>query len=184
MEFVPTTVIVILLALIAISVITLVVIINGVIDHARFGVQFAKTPSWILDWLSHNLELPDTATFYDLGCGDGRVLLFLKRAHPHVQMVGIEGALMPFLKATWKTKNSDIAIRYQDFYSVDLSNADVVFCFLTQHLMPKLERHLKQTLKKDAVVYSYAFAFPTWKPTREIPHPRDPNGSSLYVYTL
>ena len=184
MEIVLIVAIAVLFFLIAISVIALVVIINGFIDHIRFGVQFAKTPSWILNWLSHNLTLSDGAQFIDLGCGDGRVLLFLKRAHPHVCMTGIEGAFMPFLKAKWKTRSADITIRYQNFYSVDLKNADVVFCFLTQHLMPELEQHLKKTLKKDATVYSYAFTFPTWKPTREVPHPRDPNGSGLYVYTL
>lgn len=172
-----------LFGLIGIAVVTILFILMAIIDHVRFGVHLIRTPDWVLNWLSHNLDLQDGIQLYDLGCGDGAVLKYLKQAYPHIKMTGIEGAFLPLIRAKWKTRKSDILIVHNDFYTADISKADVVFCFLTKNLMARLERHLKRTLKKGAEVYSYAYSFPTWKPTREIPHPSDPEKSSIFVYT-
>lgn len=155
----------------------------AIIDHIRFGVDFIRTPDWVLNWLSHNLNIRDGMKLYDLGCGDGAVLRYLKQAYPHITMTGIEGSFLQLIHAKWKTRKAGISIMHNDFYTVDISKADIIFCFLSKHLMTRLERHLKRNLKKGAEVYSYAFTFPTWKPTREILNPNDPDGSSIFVYT-
>lgn len=183
MEPIFTSFGIILLVLILLSLIVIIVLLSIFIDHIRFGVQFVRTPSWVLDWFAHNLKLKPGDVLYDLGCGDGAVLTFLKQAHPDTTFIGVEGATYPFLRAKWSTRNTGITIRYEDFYSTNIDNADVVFCFLTKSLMPMLEHHLDKHLKRGVTIYSYAFTFPTWKPTREIPNPHDKNGDSIFIYT-
>jgi trans-aconitate methyltransferase len=173
----------IIAGLIGTSIIAIIVIVRMFADHIHLGVQFVKTPSWVLNWLAHNIELAETGIVYDLGCGDGAVLTYIKQSHPHATMTGVEGSLMPYLFAKWKTRHINLTLRYEDFYTTKIDTADVIFCFLTKNLMPRLEKHLLATLKKGAIVYSYAFEFPNWKPTREIPHPQNPNRSSMYIYT-
>jgi len=112
---------------------------------------------------------------YDLGSGDGR-LLFLS-ADKGAAAIGFEiNPLLVFW--TWLQKTlslryktgfnpvNHVTVRWNNFWNVNLSNADVVFIYLLPWRMEKLKKKLLSELKPGALVVSNSFIFPQWKVLR------------------
>jgi len=76
-------------------------------------------------------------------------------------------------------------VYYKNFYKENLSNANVVFCFLIDSVMAKTGKQLKQQLKGGSTVISFAFAIKEWAPTKVInPFPNKKNSSKIYIYQI
>ena len=99
---------------------------------------------------------------YDLGCGDGRIAALAARKY-QARVVGIE--LNPFLwlwcqlAITILGLRSRIKIVLGNFYNQDLSDADVVVCYLLPNTNKKLEHKLLRELRSGARVISNTFLF-------------------------
>ena len=100
---------------------------------------------------------------YDLGCGDGRMIITAARDFG-ARAVGIEidplrylwcQALVSFLGLRDRVK-----VVFGNFFTQDLSEADVVTCYLLQATNLKLERKLKRELHPGTRVVSNRFSFP------------------------
>jgi len=103
---------------------------------------------------------------YDLGCGDARVVCAAARAG--AQATGFEVSLLPYLLAQVRIalqKNKNARVRYRDFWSVDLRDADLVYFFLMPKIYPKLKEKLERELKPGAKVIAYVWPLPDWTPT-------------------
>jgi len=99
---------------------------------------------------------------YDLGCGDGRVLIMAARKFGACS-VGIEIDLMRFLWCQFLITilglRKKIRVIYGDFFKQDLSDADVIFCYLLQSTNNKLEDKLLQEVDPSTRVVSNTFMF-------------------------
>ena len=104
---------------------------------------------------------------YDLGAGDGRVLLIAAREFG-AKAVGIEvgpvQCALIWLRAVALGFGNQIQIRWANFYTADLSDADVVFVYATSKEVMKLASHLEKQLKHGARVASISADFPEWEP--------------------
>lgn len=147
------------------------------------GVPYAPTPRATLLSILKQLDIKNGQILYDLGCGDAR-LLFLAEAYD-ADARGFELSPFSLLRAYAAKclKKSKVKIYYKNFFHHDLSDADVVFCFLVDRAMPRLEKKLLAELKKGAKVVSYGFFFPHWKHAQVI----EPSNTSsfptkAYVY--
>ncbi len=106
-------------------------------------------------------------TVYDLGSGDGRIIITAARNF-HAKSVGVEinplWVLWTQLKVSRLKLEEQVKVIWGDFFSKDLGEADVVTVFLKQdtndRLRPKLEREMKQ----GARIVSYTYQFTGWKP--------------------
>ena len=104
---------------------------------------------------------------YDLGAGDGRVLLI---AVPEfgAKAVGIEvgpvQCTVIWLRAVASGFGNQIQIRWANFYKAYLRDADVVFVYATSKEIVKLAPHLEKQLKNGARVVSISADFPEWEP--------------------
>jgi SAM-dependent methyltransferase len=100
---------------------------------------------------------------YDLGCGDGRVILAAVTRFG-ARAVGIEIDPLRYLWVKLLTHliriNDRTEIIFGDFFKHDLSQADVVNCYLLQSTNEKLESKLLRELKPGTRVVSYSFTFP------------------------
>ena len=105
---------------------------------------------------------------YDLGAGDGRVLLIAAREFG-AKAVGIEVGPVQcaaiWLRAVASGFGNQIQIRWANFYKADLHNADVVFVYATSKEVTRLAPHLEKQLKKGARVVSISADFPEWEPS-------------------
>ncbi|MBU4332273.1 SAM-dependent methyltransferase [Patescibacteria group bacterium] len=114
-------------------------------------------------------EVKPGEMLYDLGAGDGRILITAVRDFK-AQAKGFEISFLPYwigrlrilLSGCWKS----ITFKSRDFYKEDLSQADVVVCFLSPWAMKKLEPKFARELGPGTRVVSAAFALPNRKPDK------------------
>lgn len=171
-----------LFIILAASIVALLFAVYTLVALLRDKVPYVSTPQWAIDWLCANLALSDGTMVYDLGCGDARVLIALKKRFPAINAIGYERNWWPYVLARIKTRGTGVIVKRHNFYTEDLGNATVVFCYLINMVMPTVERLLRSQLKPGATVYSYGFVFPNWQPSKRIVNPHKPEGSKINVY--
>lgn len=172
-----------LLVILTLSVAALFLLIGAIIVNIMVRVPYAPTQRTKLDGIMSQFDIKQGDIFYDIGCGDGRMLL---EAEKHgAKAIGFEISPIPYLKARlniWLSK-SNAQVLYKNFYHVNLSDADAVFCFLIDKVMPQVEEKLQKELRPGIKVVSYAFKMPNWKPDTVINLSPNKTGSPAYVYT-
>lgn len=112
--------------------------------------------------------------FYELGSGDGRVVL--EAAKLGAEAIGIEQSWLRVLYSRYKGWKlaSHLKSGNVDFFHGDLFkkrsylDADIVYIFLLQKGVNKLEGKLKKELKKRSIVITQTYHFKTWKPYKKI----------------
>ena len=120
----------------------------------------------------------------DIGCGDGRVLRKVRKRYD-VRVVGYELNLLAYLKAKvlcFGLQNTEV--KWRDFWKADLSEADVVFCYLFPDVMKDLASKLRSELKPGAVVVSCNFDLPGFIPERILRPGNSLHNSPIYVYRV
>lgn len=112
-------------------------------------------------------RLQPDEVLYDLGAGDGRVLVIAAKEFG-ARAVGVEigpvQCAISWGKALWNGISSRVRIEAKNFYRANLDNADVVFAYLTSSEAGRLQEKLKRELKEGARVVTVAFNFPDWEP--------------------
>lgn len=119
---------------------------------------------------------------YDLGCGDGRLLVPLARLG--AQTVGYEISLLPILIFKIKTRfknQPNLKILYKNFWKQNLRDADVVVFFLLPKIFPRLKKKLFAELKPGTRVISCCWPLPNLAPAA-IDAP--PNRLKFYLYEI
>lgn len=115
-------------------------------------------------------------TLLELGSGDGRMLI--AAAKEGVNSVGYE--LNPLLVIYSKIRTlryrKQIKIIWGNYWHKQWPKADVIFVFLLQPYMQKLDTKIMQNYPKGTKLVSFAFTIPGKKPSKEI------NGMYLYNY--
>jgi ribosomal protein L11 methylase PrmA len=152
-------------------------------------VPYVPTP---YDVVRAMLKLANTSpqdVVYDLGCGDGRILLIAAKEFGVKKAVGIEKDPERYKVALTRVREegleNKVEIRLGDFFNENISDATVVTIFLltsvNELLKPKFERELKPGTR----IVSHEFRIPGWRPERVI-DVRDENGLShiVYLYVL
>lgn len=146
------------------------------------GALFIPTSSMRIKTFLNALPMSPEEFFLDLGCGDGRVLREARRRYG-VKAVGFEVNLLAYLAAKLGNfRFKGVQIRWRNFWEVDLSHADVVFCYLFPDVMERLAKKLEAELRPGSKVVSANFPLPRWCPFQVVhPHSgrhRDP----IYIY--
>jgi SAM-dependent methyltransferase len=100
---------------------------------------------------------------YDLGCGDGRIIIAAARDFG-ARAVGIEIDPLRYLWCqgliTLLGLRGRVRIVYGDFFKQDLGPADVVTCYLTQGANERLQEKFVQELGPNTRLVSNDFTFP------------------------
>ena len=111
-------------------------------------------------------KVPRGATFVDIGAGTGRMIAIAAKEYG-LQAIGYELS-PPWLAAGWLylffKRARGAQLRFANAFVQDLSNVDVVFCFLSVGAMKRLKEKFENELKPGAVVISYSFSLPGWTP--------------------
>jgi len=120
---------------------------------------------------------------YDLGAGDGRIII-IAAAEFKAKATGFEIATLPYLlgytKIILKGLRGKAKLKYANFFSQDLSKADVICMFLTPQAMKKLKPKLEKEIKPGCRIVSYAFSLPDWPP-KVVDKPNSKK-ASIYLY--
>lgn len=162
------------LAIIAILIFLGIIMIAGIIQLFniifRGHTPFVPTKRKVVKRIMEELHLKPGQIFYELGCGDAGLLYRLAKKFPEAKLFGIEYALLPWLLANIQISFSRVKIRIKkkNMFNTDLRPADYIYCFLNTETMAKLARKIKQECKNNAVVISYVFTLPGFKPEKTL----------------
>ena len=138
--------------------------------QAQKLAPYVTSPQPIVEKMLEVARLKSGETIYDLGCGDGRILVSaVKNFGAKAVGVEISPALSKRAQQTLESQGmqDQVKVIQADMMSVDVSGANVVSLYLmtdaNEALRPKLERELKA----GARVVSLEFKIKGWKAARE-----------------
>lgn len=167
-------------------------------QSALYGQQRAKhytnslapyvvSPQQIVDRMLELADIKPGETLYDLGSGDGRVLITAVQRY-HAKAVGIEISESLVKSTTERIQRmglqNDARVVQGDLLQVDLSPADVVTIYLATDSNEILRPNLEKYLKPGARVVSHDYVVPGWKPKfvdKDLPEAR---GHIIYLYQI
>lgn len=105
---------------------------------------------------------------YDLGSGDGRIVISAVQDFHARRAVGIELRENLVNKARdkiWRLNlTSNVEIVHEDIFKVDVSEADVVTLYLTSYGIDRIRLKLEEELKPRTRVVSRHYKILEWKP--------------------
>ena len=102
---------------------------------------------------------------YDLGCGNGDIVVAAAREHNARKVVGIEQNQRLCSIALRRTRHLKNAIIMNANYDdVDLSEANVVTLYQSASENARLKRKLLAELSEGSKVVSHDFGIPGWRP--------------------
>jgi len=107
---------------------------------------------------------------YDLGCGDGRVLVIAARDFGVRKAVGFEvdGLLAEAARVYAREHGVEdrVVVFEKDFFEADLREATLVYLYLFQSINERLRPKLERELRPGARVVALDFPVPEWSPIR------------------
>ena len=129
---------------------------------------FVQTPIEVAKKMIQLADLKPGQKLFDLGAGDGR-LVIMTAQETEASAVGVEMRedLIERARTEIKRLNLEGRVRmiHDDFFNVDLSEADVVTLYLTTSGNERLRPKLEHELKKGARVISHDFKVGNWRPS-------------------
>lgn len=138
-------------------------------------------------------NLQPNETLYDLGAGDGRVLLIAAKEFG-ADAVGIEigpvQCALIRLRIAVGGLGRKVRLQWGDYLKTDLSRADVVFIYATSREVRRLAPYLEKQMKRGTRLVSISADFPEWEPSLfDEPdlifvYSMPPNYGSLTTYLL
>jgi len=151
-----------------INLVLLILAFLWILIPALYGLPSKPTKPDRIRKALQMVDLKPGETLYDLGAGDGRVLLIAAREFD-AKVVGIEigpvQCALIWLKILRSGLRSRIQIRMGNFYKTGLNEADVAFIYGTSREVVKLTPFLKEQMKPGSRLVSISSDFPEWEPT-------------------
>ena len=124
-------------------------------------------PEHAVDKMLDMANLKPGETLYDLGCGDGRILVAAAQRY-RIKGVGIEISRREAEKAAENVRKhklqNQVTIVHGNFMHTDLSSANVVTLYLATEANDTLRPNLEHYLRPNTRVVSYDYPIPGWKP--------------------
>lgn len=148
----------------------------------RSPVPFVPTPRPAMEAVIAALDLPRSGIFYDLGCGDGRVLAAAREQSPELRLAGVDTNPVPLKFARWRLGRRVLLLQ-AGAKDVKLGGVVRVFTFLGPTVMAELEGKFERELPRGARLVSMQFPLPNRRPVQEIELAAGRDfANKLYVY--
>ena len=145
-------------------------------------VPFVPTPQEVVDKMIELAGVKKGDLVYDLGSGDGRIVVTAAKKGAKAVGFEIDGDLVKQSRDNIRKAGvqEQAEIRQQDILTVDLSAASVVTMYLLPDVNLQLRPNLLSQLKPGSRVVSHAFDMGDWKPDRT----ERVDGRTLYLWTV
>ena len=139
-------------------------------ETRRPDVVFVPTPQEVVDKMLELAEVKKTDLVYDLGCGDGRIVVTAAKKYG-CRAVGFDVDPERINESLENVKKNDVGklveIKQQDIFKLDLSKANVITLYLLPSLNVKLIPQLEK-LKPGSRIVSHEFNMEGVTPEKEV----------------
>lgn len=145
---------------------------------------YVPTPMKVVRKMVKFADLQGDEVVYDLGAGDGRLLLTAKKEFPGITAKGFELCPPVYFLARLKIlcSGTPVSFRMKNLFTQDVSDADCIFLYLMPGAMKRLQKKFEEELKPGTKVISHAFQFPGRKPIKKMPVPWLQGEKNLHLY--
>lgn len=145
---------------------------------------FVPTPIEIVKRMLEIAHVGHEDNVFDLGCGDGRILITAIKDFNAKKAVGFEMREDLYKRATQEVKKQDLEDRISiingNALEGDISEASVITLYLTTYGNEKLKSKLGSEAHKGTRIISHSFEFSQWHPTKSEVYFEH----KLYLYTI
>ena len=135
------------------------ILISSILSSIH-GAPYVPMKGYLVRQLLEFGGLSSADVFYDLGCGDGRVLISAGQDFHMQEAHGYEAAPWSYLKCTYRIRRSglqNITVQRQNFFNIDLSRATFVYLYLFPKIVDRLAYKLEKELKNGTIVLCPSF---------------------------
>jgi SAM-dependent methyltransferase len=148
----------------------------------RPDVIFVPTRELVIDAMLKAAKVGPNDVVYDLGCGDGRIVV--AAAKLGARAVGIDIDPQRIKEANENAARNGVTgkvdFRQGDLFEADIREATVVTLYLLPSLNVKLRPRLMEQLRPGTRIVSHDFDMGDWAPEETI----SVDGKTVYVWTI
>jgi SAM-dependent methyltransferase len=160
---------------------------QSVVDQAtplrQPDVIYVPTQPEVVDAMLKLANVTKDDVVYDLGCGDGRIVVAAARAYG-AKAIGIDIDPQRIAEANANAKTAGVEGRVKfilgDLFQQDFKEASVVTLYLLNTLNLKLRPKLWKELKPGTRVVSHAFDMGDWQPEQK----QEVGGTTIYLWRI
>ena len=151
--------------------IPVVILLLLLVRLIRQQAVFIPLPINTVKKILRTAQIKQDDILYDLGAGDGRVLITASIEYG-IRAIGIEKNKLLAWIIKMRIKRNRLTSKSKvvngDLFKQDLSNASIIVVYLTQKMNDILQPKLKKELKQGTTVISAAHIFKGWKEYEKI----------------
>lgn len=152
-------------------------------QQAQINSPYVASAPHIVDAMLEMANVSSTDTVYDLGCGDGRIVISAAKKYGARGVgIDIDPARIEEARANARSEGVTDQVDFQvnDLFDADIRNATVVALYLLPEVNLRLRPRLLRDLKPGTRVVANSFGMGDWKPEKE----RVIDGLHLYMWTI
>jgi protein-L-isoaspartate O-methyltransferase len=162
-------------------------LVPALAQQAERLAPFVPSPQMVVERMLEVADVKPGETVYDLGCGDGRILIAAAREF-RAKAVGVELS-EPLVKQGREQVRrlgleNRVTIVQGDLMQADLRPADVVTVYLLTEANDQLRPLFERSLHRGARVVSHDFKIRGWKPERVDEVVVSGRAHKIYVYLM
>ena len=156
-------------------------------EHATSLAPYVQSPPQVVEKMLEAAEVKSNEVVYDLGSGDGRVLITAAKEF-NARAVGVEISPKLVKEALERIHKEGLDKRIRviqgDAMKVDLSEADVVVLYLLTSSNELLRPNLERFLRPGARVVSHDFEMRGWNPVKVLQEEAYGRMHRIFVYRM
>lgn len=153
-------------------------VVSFVVIKLIFGLifrgfaPFASSRPWVVEQVINEikgLHMSTSPTVISLGSGRSGMISAIQKIYPSGNYTGVELDIWSFINSKVQVflQNKKIQVLKQDLDRVDVSQADLIYCYLDVLTLRGLERKFKFECHPGAIIVSNGFVIPNLIPLKE-----------------
>lgn len=148
----------------------------------RPDVIFVPTREAVVDAMLDAASVGPDDIVYDLGCGDGRIVIAAARRGARGVGIDIDPRRIEESRANARDAGVTDKVMFleQDLFTSDIREATVVTLYLLPALNVKLRPMLMEQLRPGTRIVSHDFDMGDWKPEETV----QVDGKTVYLWTI
>jgi cyclopropane fatty-acyl-phospholipid synthase-like methyltransferase len=157
----------------------------------KFHIRYVPTPEDVVEAMCKLAKVGKNDVVYDLGCGDGRIVIAAVNDFHAKRGVGvdIDEDLVKLSKEEAKNAKVEdrVSFRKQDVLEIkDMADASVVMLYMGEDVNLRLRPILQKSLKPGSRIVSHDFNMGDWAPDKKITVYSNEDGDDheLYLWTI
>lgn len=149
-------------------------------------VPYVPTPQNVVDEMLKLANVTKNDVVYDLGCGDGRLVITAVQKFGAKRGFGVDIDPERIAESNANAKTAGVTDRVtfavQDLFQTDFKEATVVTLYLLPEVNLRLRPKLWSDLRPGTRVVSHSFNMGDWEPQKTVTV--EPGGQRLYLWTI